>query len=364
MNRNAYLSLVTAVCLLLFAPLPLAAAEAVELYAAEAPVDGEAVEERNQGISAALGKVLVKLTGSSTVANRAEAQSLLAEAPNYVQQYRYFRLPPSEEPLPEGAVAEEQRAIWVKFDEGSLDRALRARGLPLWGRKRPVTLVWLAMERGGARQLISPDSQEAMAATLRSQADQRGVVLRFPLLDLEDQANLKAADLWGGYESVIREASRRYRHDAILCGRLRQLGGDKWRIDWSLYGAAGADELHVPPAALDAALADGLDQAVDRLAARYVMTASGDGASRVSLYVGNVRGVEEYAAVMALIQSQNGVSRVTLRQAEYDQLQLDVWVAGDALYLKRGLDLEQRLEPMLTPLAEVVDPNRLDYRWR
>ena len=101
---------------LLALSIPLLAPSAVAatvagLYEAEVAIAGEDPDSRNQAIGEALALVLVKLTGRDPAPGLAE---LSAQAPRYVQQFRYRR-----------AVGEDggaQTRLWVRFDKGGLDR--------------------------------------------------------------------------------------------------------------------------------------------------------------------------------------------------------------------------------------------------
>ena len=92
-------------CLLLPAGLPAATVDG--LFEAEVPVQGRDTAQRNQAIQEALGQVLVKVSGYPDIPARPELAGELAQAPLYVQQYRYLaseqsgEQPPERLPLPD-----------------------------------------------------------------------------------------------------------------------------------------------------------------------------------------------------------------------------------------------------------------------
>ena len=57
--------------------------------------------------------------------------------------------------------------------------------------------------KGGARTLLSSGNEPAARAAAVAQAQQRGMPLQLPLMDLEDQGKLTAADLWSDYRAAI-----------------------------------------------------------------------------------------------------------------------------------------------------------------
>jgi hypothetical protein len=109
-----------------------------------------------------------------------------------------------------------------------------------------LTLLWVAVDGGqGERAVLPaagapPDTTQEMADLLESIrtsntaiADQRGLPITLPLLDLEDMNQIEFADVWGGFEQSLLPASTRYGADAVLVGRIRvtQFGQE---VEWLL----------------------------------------------------------------------------------------------------------------------------------
>jgi len=184
-------------CLIaLFSPGISSAANVSGLYEAEVPVIDQAAATREKGVATALRVVLVKVTGDRNVASRSAIVPLLEEAQRYVQQYRYRAVSPT---TADGSVLpEESLELWVRFDAGTLDKRLRDLGVPIWGKQRPSTLVWLVVEDEGGRRLIGTDEESEYLSVLKERASVRGIPMLIPLLDLEDNARLKPSDVWGG----------------------------------------------------------------------------------------------------------------------------------------------------------------------
>lgn len=325
--------------------LPAHAATVAGLYEAEVPVTGRDVDQRNQAIGQALAQVLVRLTGRDPAPG---GEALISQAPSYVQQYRYL-----SSVSPEGAPSSR---LWVRFDKVGLDRALRQRGLPLWGEKRPGVLVWLGAEQGGRRQLMASDSAPARAMSAAARA--RGLPLQWPLLDLEDQARLTTADLWSDYAAAVKQASARYAEPLVLTGRLRQVATDHWEGRWTLYHGEDARGLRTAgPDAAQAAAAV-VAQVTDQLAARYAPAGGNGGPTAVRLRIEGVRDVAAYARVVKLVGDLELVDRVLLRSAAGDALVLDVLARGGRDALAQVLDLARglRREPDPLPPAPAYMP--------
>lgn len=343
--------------LLLTLTLSSQAMAAVDLYAAEAEVSGEGAEERNRAIGEAFAAVLVKLTGDRQAAARSGAEALSAQAPALVQQYRY-RVADAQGEQP--AV----RYLWVRFDNLAVDRLLAERGWPIWREPRPRLLVWLGLDEGGRRSLSNLDAEPAAALALRERATTRGVPLQLPLLDLQDQASLTAADLWSDFAEGIRGASARYGDGPVLVGRLKFLGKGRWQPEWMLYDRDAAQGFSAAPGSLTEILPAAVDVAADRLAARHAPSVAAGGPAPVRVTVAGLYDLRDYAAVLDALSQVAGLSRLALRHAAADTLVFDLWSDASPDAVAGELQREYRLQPE-PPAADAAmsDMRPLNYRW-
>jgi hypothetical protein len=322
-------------------------------------VAGQGAEARNEAIRQALGKVLVKLSGRREVTAQAQTQDLLQQAAGWVRQYRYETLPASDPAQPP------QRLLNVSFDPAALQRALRDSGLALWMTERPNLLLWLAVEERGARRFFQADTDPQWADAVARVAHDRGVSLLFPLLDVEDLQQVKASDLWGGFESRLREASRRYAADVVLLGRLDALRSGAWRSSWMLLHANQTEQWRSDAKTSTEALEAGLQEAVDRLAKRYAPAAAIGGANRLLLRVSDVRDLAGFIAVDRWLRSLDVVEEAVLVAVEPTSLLFGVKAHGDIEDLRRASSLNHRLfeqspDAGASQAADIAD---LEYRW-
>lgn len=304
------------------------------LFETEVPVQGPDTAQRNQAIRQALGQVLVKVSGSRDIADRPALAEELGQAPRYVQQFRYLE-PGHNGDQPVGR-------LLVQFDGAAVTRMLRERGLPVWGEARPTVLVWLGIEDQGERRWYVPDTDPTGWDALQRAANERGLPLLLPLMDLDDQRVLRPDDLWGGGESAVRAASERYAPDAILVGRLADLGG-AWRGSWTLLQDA-AESWEGRPGERDRSLAAGVSWAADALAARNAPMGTGSATSLVELRVAGILGLAEYGRVKAHLGSLSMVERSRLLALEPGVARFQLKVRGGAAALATGIALGGLLE--------------------
>jgi hypothetical protein len=372
-----------ALALLLFmvsGPLP--AAQVGGLYEAEVPVVGQETEQRNQSIVEAFRRVLVKVTGNRGIVRHPLLGSDIAEAPRYVQQYRYRLIPvdatsqtppeplspsggpaapqppsPAGEVAEPGSPAEPRRMLRVSFDESAVNRLLRQRGLSIWGDTRPAILLWLTTEQAGRRALLVPEVEEATLGAVMAAAEQRGMPLLLPLMDLEDQSRLQISDLWGGFADNIREASRRYGADAIFTGRLVQFAPDLWRASWTLYLEQDALIWDSEGDSLEMASEAGVQAGIDMLASRFAPVVGGEDAGRIRLRISGIGSLAAYARVNRYLWEQSGAERVDLVYVEPDAVVYSLRVRGGKEALEQRIALSGTLLPLSYEIGAVASPD-------
>lgn len=284
------------------------AAEVAGLYEAEVPVADQQGEARQQAMRDGLAEVLVRATGYSATPQDPALADLFSNAARYVQQYRY-RTVPATATQPAGLT------LWMSFDANSLGQALRSRGQPVWGSARPLLLVWLAVETGSERRLVSAAESAGMPG-LETAARRRGLPLRLPLLDLEDQARITAADVWGGFQEPVLAASARYRPQAVLLGRLYHDRQGIWHARWTLRVGDEAMHWESAGATPDQVLGAGVDGSADALAMRFAQVVDLDGGSVVTLHVSDVTTLSDYARLLNYLGALSGVTAVQVTEVE------------------------------------------------
>jgi hypothetical protein len=323
-----------------------ATGQPVDLFVEQAPVENESTETRNAALSAMLERVLVRVSGNLAIAAQPAAAEVLSAAPRLVQQYRYRSVEDDGEMV---------RYLWARFDGAAVERMLRERNLPVWV-QRPEVLLWLATEQQGQRQLVSFDRRPAAREALLARANERGLPLQLPLLDLEDQAALTPADLWADYLQAVRTASARYPHDRILTGRLTDLGKNRWRGSWSLITPTNSESFASPSMSFDATLRFAIDQVQDRLAARYAPLEGGAEGGGTQVRFSGVYDLPRYAALLDLVERLEPVRGAALRFADGEDVVFEFAVRGDPQNLLRALEASGRLAREPLPVTAPVLP--------
>mgnify|MGYP001818225031 FL=1 len=308
------------------------AVEMTSLYAAEVPLDPDADDPRSAAYRDALAEVLLRVSGSGVSSDPEMFDLLFPNPASYVVQFR-----PGED-----------NTLWVRFDGNAVEDVLRRNGQPVWGSERPLTLIWLAVDWGqGEREIIGADDPERgddeartidrnrlLRERVLDVAERRGLPVAFPLLDTEDLARVSFPDIWGGFDELILDASRRYDANSVLIGRIRADSGQRNRWTYHFVDEerawTGEPELVISLVA-------------DMLAAEFAI--GGDATLRsVELSVAGVNTVDAYGSVQRILSDLNVVENFAIVSVDGDRILYRVEAHGGAERLARALRLSGLIE--------------------
>ena len=240
----------------------------------------------------------------------------------------------------------------VKFDEDNLNQALRGLSQPIWGNERPSTLVWLAVGDEAGRRLVGleegPDYMEAIAL----RAGQRGIPLLYPLLDLDDNAALRASDVWASFRQPVIDASARYFADAIITAAIESSGPGFWEARWTVYISEQMATWTTESDLLEAVLDEGIDNLADILAAKFIDLAPTSLVTQVNLSVADVFSVDHYADVLKYLSSLNSVVDVEVEQLSLGRVTFVLSVHGGQSAVSQAIELGRVLEAISSNSGE------------
>ncbi len=319
---------------LLLALLPLTQARGAEvpwLYEVAVPVEDQSTLARLDAAGVALGQLLVRLTGLTSVPRNEAVSRALAAPDLYYTQFGFER-------APDGSLR-----LRLQFSPRAVLGLVRDANLPIWRANRPSVLAWVAVEDGSERRVLAADSEDPLVAALTARALERGLPLQLPLFDLTDQLAVEPAAVWGRLSQTLLPASERYGADIVLVGRAERLGDEGWRADWQFWVDGDIRELRLDsrePLALGHAA---VDFVADELAGRYAVLDRG--VRRVNLTVSAVRSAGDYAELLRYFGGLEFVQELTVSSVAGDRLGLTLLTAAEPDQLLELFRLDQRLFP-------------------
>ncbi|AYN14808.1 DUF2066 domain-containing protein [Pseudomonas monteilii] len=251
------------------------------LYQVREPMAGQGAEARTSATAKALDTLVLRLTGDPKAVQSPALAELRKDPQQIINQV--------------GSEAGPPESVVVEFDPGSTERALRKAGLALWGSNRPSILGWWLNDSAEGSSLVG-DGQ-ASAQPLRRAAQHRGLPLRLPLADLQEQLVANAKQIEASDPAPLREAAERYGADALLAVHAQEADG-KWQGKWQLW-LGDQREQGTAEGGDPAALADAVMLAVSsRLAPRYVTRPGASSQMQVQVQGVNLQRYAELARVL------------------------------------------------------------------
>ena len=336
--------------LLFAAPLTSQATVVSKMYEVSLPVVSQEVPIRRAAFEQAFIQVLVRVSGSSLASTSID----LRMAPKFVQQYRYLSLDPAQnvnkDVLPGMPVAKHN--LWVQFNEGSIKKLLREKGLPIWGRQRPTVLMWIAVRDGKNRYILREQDQSTIKDALTQEAERRGLPVIWPRFDKQDQAIASFPDVWGSFWDPVVRASKNYPVDAVMIGRMNWKGGS-WQVDWSLMLDGKSDSWRLKALDLQLLMASGVDVATDQIASRFSVLEDVTNEGEIVVQVNGVQQLHSYAGTERYLRSLAPVKNVFATEVAADFVRFHVDVTGNKDDLRRIIALGKTLAPDEPPKPQL-----------
>jgi hypothetical protein len=290
-----------------------------DLYQATVPVANQSEAARPAAFAAALRIVLVRVTGRRTGDEDPALAPLINKAGRYVQQYR----------------AAPDNQLWVAFDGAAIERWLTQNGLPLWGRERPVTFIWLAVQSGPqAGTVVTAEDASELKSALDLAAAMRGVPLRWPTAAELQQDHLDYAALSGASQSTLADLGHRLGAEGTLIGRATNAtlaAGVHWTFLFQDRSSEFSGAL------------EGVNRAADTYAGIFAVSGT---LAAVDIEVTGVSDIRDYALVQGYLESLTFIAHVGVEALSDDTLRFRLTTRGGPEPLQHALALNGRLQPI------------------
>jgi hypothetical protein len=332
------------------------AVEVDGLYQAAVQVSDRSANERKRAIQDGFKDILVRVSGSSLIANQDQVVEAQADADRFVVQYGYQtrELPALDRDKPIKATF-----LSVKYDAAAINQFLRRGGNPIWSSNRPKIVLWGAFSGTNGRQLLGGNELADLQAAVQSQADRRGLPVQLPLYDNEDLSLVRAGDIWGMFIDPVIMASQRYQGDVVALAKIAQRGGTV-QIKAAVSIEGRQQWWDVSASTVDDAIALYMDQLADRVGETYAVLVSQDIGEQVILDIKGVDRLQDFARLDEYLQDLIAIRLLHLNQLQGNRLQYRVTLESNLDALQQSIRLDKKLivdEPeMLQPVEPEAEP--------
>jgi hypothetical protein len=337
-----------------------------DLYDAKIAVANQSEKLQQQGFALALKQVLVKVRGNDDILNDQQIKRAITRATRLVRSYQYDQL-------------DSQLYLVVNFDPQRVETVIRNAGFPIWDKRRPDSLVWLAIDNGHTRETANQLQYPDIYAQFKEDAARRGIALIFPLWDLDDIQALDIYDIWGGFSNQINQASERYSVQSVLSARM-YLASDNsseieppntfanqktelWLADWTmlengtlLSGQVEGESQLVVSTKL-------VDTLANQLSLKYAIDLAQIELSqnRINIVINNVNSLVYYTQVLALLENLSVVNSATLISQQGERSIFELTLLGDVDDLNNALNLDNKIRPIVDDFGQPI--GNLEFFW-
>ncbi|MDH5518354.1 MAG: DUF2066 domain-containing protein [Gammaproteobacteria bacterium] len=338
--------LITAVLLI---STPASAVVVEHLYEAEIAVSDQTRKTRHEVFKKAFQQTLIKVVGSSRILGNPMIDDARDKVLKYISQFRYRDLP---EGFVQPVAAENVEAaavytnmLWIKFDVPAINALLSSSQLPVWGRQRPETLVWIAVRDGAQRYVLKRRDISPIKDEIEKAARLRGLPILWPEYDDEDRSRLSFVDLWGGFWDNILTVSRRYDKESMLVGRYFW-AGNEWQVKWDLLGDKHQQYWQINSRDLDLLSSAGIDNASDKISPRYALFLRESSGGNFYLDVHGISNTDRYATITTYLRGLSPIKDLNVSEVSAQGMRFKIDAQGSVDDVKRLIALGSLLKPV------------------
>ena len=139
------------------------AAQRVVVNEAQIQVDDQTQRTQQTALKKALKQVFIKMSGSTSVLDNAGVRAALSSPQSLLRSYRF-------------AFENNETYYIAEFDQAKIKEIMQRELLPLWGDRRPETIVWLVLEDESETRTILDESLDTeLQNSLKKTAKERGL---------------------------------------------------------------------------------------------------------------------------------------------------------------------------------------------
>jgi uncharacterized protein len=210
-----------------------------DLYRAQTIVTGQGEANRIIGFASCLEDVLIKVSGALQLAGDPRLDAYKSHAGDFVSAYDYHDQMSGKPKRDEQGTRDRPYDLIVDFDTKKVDDILASLGLKAWSSQRPRLGVFVEMEQGARKFIVTSDGRqpELQRESLAAAAGKRGIAIALPDAAALAKANIDGAEVMTMSSATWPPLAAAQGADAVLLGHLTWNDSDlgwvtEWRMDW------------------------------------------------------------------------------------------------------------------------------------
>jgi hypothetical protein len=235
----------------------------------------------------------------------------------------------------------------VTFDRAAIEDALRYGDVPVWGKERPLLLVWImADDEQGQHFLGVQTDQHGLLELAAATAERRGIPVVFPVLDERERAALpvQAFNTIDAHE--LAGLTSRYRPQSILLGQVSEVNPGFWETRWRLALDGQMENWSSEGELAEDVIDGGLDTAADRLAERFAQHGLQQQEVAMQLVVQGISTLADYARTKIYLDTLDAIHRLNVSSVNDGQVSFELTTRGGRGSVAQAIALGNVLAPI------------------
>ncbi len=331
-----------------------------DLYTVEVPVADQTTSLRLDAFREAFQQVVVKVSGSDDALKSPAFKRPIQNSSRYVKQFTYDSQE-SEDTQELGNVL----YLKIDFDQRLIESLLRDNNFPVWGRERPGSLLVISFDFNETIKLVSDDSTPRLVDMLELSAENQGLPVLYPLMDLEDISLVRVGDVVSRHIEKIEIMASRYAPDALVVGQIVGRSGEGWFGDWEVRFDDQLFKWQHKASSLEAVV-NQLTMHLSRvLALEYALESQTASNQNLLMSISALPGITQLISAQKYLQSLNVVESVRVQLIENDVVTFRVRLKNQIEDLQRLIEFGEVLEQEDFPQVNLQQENtvRLTYSY-
>ncbi len=340
------------------------------LYQVEQLVPDQGESARLAAARRSLLRVLSRTTGLASVPRSSIVAKALETPDQYYTRFVYFdprQLDPVQRGLIDNASQGVNSGLAVRFDfqPAAIKKLTRDAQLPTWWSRRPLTMIWMVLDEPSGRTVVDHGAV-GIRNELDAAAQQRGLPVMLPLMDLQDSVAVNPAVIWGKFTDVLDQANQRYMASQYLLGRfsVQEILGERlYTGEWLVRSSDGEASQFFRGVDLDNLVQAGIDMATRHVLDQHLVFTNVP--RQHDLVVRGVAGIRAYAGLLDYLQSLEFIDSVMVLGLQADALTLRINSVATDLQLRSLLiddgQFDRAPQTVQLPLPESA--TNLEFIW-
>lgn len=181
-------------------------------------------------------------------------------------------------------------------------------------------LLWLAVKQEGAMDFITSGSQDPLVSKINSLANNHGVSVVWPLVDLSERLFVSEHNITSLNTQQLQQIAERYNTGVILAGNIQQVA-DGWQCDCRLLNNAKNLLWQNSASSLDEILDLVTSTLANKLAAKNIATKQNTAKGQpMAVLVKDIHSVADYAKVLEYLKTLDIAQQVAIESVDGDRV--------------------------------------------